>query len=67
MNGFLTDCKFWLVDYEWKCTPHAVENAAPDIKKFYKGPQRFFEVRSPLELEARDPDSPPSVLVFDFI
>lgn len=63
----ITDNKVWFVDIQQKRSRRAAEKAAPDLKEFHLGTERFIEVRAPDELEPKDPNFPPVASVFNLI
>ncbi|KAM0483054.1 hypothetical protein ACHAPX_002499 [Trichoderma viride] len=63
----ITDKKIWFVDIQHKRSRHAAENAAPDLKEFPLGTERFIEVRTPDELEPKDPNFPAVASVFNLV
>ncbi|KAK1250191.1 hypothetical protein MKX08_010194 [Trichoderma sp. CBMAI-0020] len=63
----VTGNKYGFVNIQQKRSQRAAGNAAPDLKEFRLGTERFIEVRTPDELEPKDPNCPPVASVFDLV
>ncbi|KAM0512675.1 hypothetical protein ACHAPE_008700 [Trichoderma viride] len=63
----VTDNKYWFVDTQLKRSQRATEDAAPDIREFHLGTERFIEVRTPDELEPKDSNFPAVASVFNLV
>ncbi|KAL7901176.1 hypothetical protein HDV64DRAFT_243401 [Trichoderma sp. TUCIM 5745] len=63
----VTENKVWFVDIQQKRSQRAAENAAPDPKEFHLGTERFIQVRTPDELEPKNPNFPPVASLFNLV
>jgi hypothetical protein len=61
------ELKYWIVDTERKRTKLAADTAGPDTREFQIGSERFVEVRSADDAEAKNPDVPFVASAFDFV